>query len=54
MNRLIPEVNIAADEFNQFTALDDWINTAFRQVALHKNLKILPNGEVGLLLTTNK
>lgn len=53
MNRLVAETNVACDEFQQFKDLDLWVKTAFDTVSDAANLKAVPNGHIGLLLTSD-
>lgn len=53
MNRLAAETNVASQEFQQFKDLDLWVKTAFETVAAAEGLKLRPDGNIGLLLTSD-
>ncbi|MBL1242376.1 MAG: rRNA maturation RNase YbeY [OCS116 cluster bacterium] len=53
MNRLVAETNVVAQEFKKFDDLNLWIETAFKTVAGAANLHTEPNGNIGLLLTSD-
>lgn len=50
MTNLIAEINVECKDFEQFKQLDLWVTQAFDIVAKHPNLKIVPIGNIGLLL----
>lgn len=53
MNELTPEINIEASGFEQLSKLESWIKMAFELVAKQDGLLQTPNGDIGLLLTTD-
>ncbi len=53
MTELKADINIAAEKFNNFTDLHQWVDTAFNILAKQSGLKKMPHGEVGLLLTSD-
>lgn len=53
MNRLVAETNFYNQSFREFPDIDIWIETALSSVSKANNLKIAPNGDIGLLLTSN-
>lgn len=52
-NRLVSEINVSYDGFQQLSDIESWIETAFDIVSKATNLNVQPNGTIGLLLTSD-